>query len=126
MCAIKWNLLLFLSFSCLTVAPHFKRASSIGTAETAITHKPLTDVNRAVATGDGFRKPFTEVNHGVVAVVQKPYPGDNPGPVFLNESKCVCMFTANINIANSFTHATNFIFLLQILQIGISMHCNHS
>ena len=74
----------FLFFSCLTVAPHFKRASSIGIAETAITHKPLTDVN----AGDGFRKPFAEVNQGVVAIAQKPYPGDNPGPVFVNESKC--------------------------------------
>lgn len=71
-----------LPISCLTVAPHFKRASSIGIAETAITHKPLTDVN----AGDGFRKPFAEVNQGVVAIAQKPYLGDNPGPVVVNEN----------------------------------------
>ena len=74
----------FLFFSCLTVAPHFKRASSIGIAETAITHKPLTDVN----AGDGLRKPFAEVNQGMVAIAQKPYLGDNAGPVVVNESKC--------------------------------------
>ena len=71
-------------FSCLTVAPHFKRASSIGATETAVALKPLADMNRA---GDGHRKPFAEVNHGVVAAAQKPYLGDNPGPVVMNESK---------------------------------------
>ena len=75
--------------SCLTVAPHFKRASSIGIAETAISHKPFTDMNHA-GTGDGFRKPFAEVNHGLVTAVQKPYPGDNAGPV-VNESEYMSM-----------------------------------
>lgn len=80
------------------MAPHFKRASSIGVAETAITHKPLTGINH-VATGDGFRKPFAEVNRGVVAVAEKPpFPSDNPGAVVLNESKskfysCVSLLT---------------------------------
>ena len=81
-----------MSLSCLTVAPHFKRASSIGTTETTVAHKPLMDMNH-VGTGDGFRKPFAEVNHGIVAALQKPYPGDNnPGPVVVNESKCVCQY----------------------------------
>ena len=73
--------------SCLTVAPHFKRASSIGIAETAVTHKPQTGMN----TGDGLRKPFAEVNQGAMAIAQKPYPGDNPGPVVTNESECKCV-----------------------------------
>ena len=76
------NFVAFLFFSCLTVAPHFKRGSSIGTAEIAVTHKLQTGMN----TGDGQRKPFAEVNQGVVAIAQKPYPGDNPGPVVTNES----------------------------------------
>ena len=81
-------MLYLLFLSCLTVAPHFKRASSIGTAESAVALKPLADMNRA---GDGHRKPFAEVNHGVVAAAQKPYLGDNPGPVVMNESKTRCI-----------------------------------
>jgi len=73
--------------SCLTVAPHFKRASSIGVADSASAHrKPLGDANQ-VAIGDGFRKPFAEANHGAAVELHKPLPSDNPGPAFQNESK---------------------------------------
>lgn len=79
------------------MAPHFKRASSIGTTETVIPHKPFTDMNHA-GTGDGLRKPFAEVNHGLVADVQKPYPVDNAGPVVVNESKCISACCINVFI----------------------------
>lgn len=74
-----------LPISCLTVAPHFKRASSIGVADTAVTYKPMGEMNHAL-TSDGLRKPFAEVNQGIVAVTQKPSPVDNPGPVLMNEN----------------------------------------
>ena len=96
------------------MAPHFKRASSIGTTETAISHKPFTDMNHA-GTGDGNRKPFAEVNHGLMAAVQKPYPGDNnAGPVVVNESKCMSTCCVN-DIGYAFKMSLSWYFSTEVM-----------
>ena len=95
-------ILLFSFLSCLTVAPHFKRASSIGVTDSALAHrKPLGDANQ-VAIGEGFRKPFSEANHGAAADLHKPFPSDNPGPAFQNESEYLTVFLHDLWFVSHF------------------------